>query len=72
MLRRARFDPFPRLETELALMERLHELECDILLGLARTGPIEPEMAWTIPTVLRKRPKPVRLPRRGWAYVDMD
>ena len=72
MSRHFRPDPFPSVETEMALMERLHELECDILLGLALVEPAKPEMAWPVPTALRKRPKPVRLPRRGWAYVDLD
>ena len=72
MSRRTRPDPFPSAETELALMEREHEEECAILFGLSLMGPMEPEMAWPVPTVLRKRPKPVRLPCRGWPYVDMD
>ena len=69
MLRRVLSNSFPSVETALALVERLHELECDILLGLALMGPMEPEMALPMPTVLRKRPKLVRLPRQ-WAIVD--
>ena len=59
------------VETELALAEREHDIECAILYGASVMGGPLPEVAGPTPKPLRKR-RTRRFRAHRWPTVDLD
>ena len=59
------------VETELAMAERKHDLECAIFYGAALMGEPLPEMPKPTPTKLCKR-RMKRFRAHRWPIVDLD